>query len=74
MSGVTNKLLSEHLKHIQYDALELKSARNEMRGGFASVRQHLAVQNNDFTLLEYRLLAVESEMDRVKRRLDPNEE
>jgi predicted nucleic acid-binding Zn-ribbon protein len=71
--NVTNELLLEHLKRIQSDLLDLKSMRTETREGFASIRQHFAALNNDHTLLEYRLLALESEMERVRRRLDIQE-
>jgi septal ring factor EnvC (AmiA/AmiB activator) len=72
-TNVTNELIYEHLRRIQSDLSELKSLRSEMREGFASIRQHLAAQHNDHTLLEYRLIALESEMDRIKRRLDLHE-
>jgi hypothetical protein len=68
--NVSNELIFEHLRRIQADIGEIKQIRGEMREGFASIRQHLAAQHNDNILLEYRLLALESEMDRVKRRLD----
>lgn len=71
--NVTSELIFEHLRRIQSDIAEIKGMRSEMREGFASIRQHLAAQHNDHTLLEYRLLALESEMERVKRRLDLHE-
>lgn len=71
--NVTNALLIEHLRRIQADIAELKGLRGEIREGFASIRQHLAAQHNDHTLLEYRLLALEGEMERIKRRLDLSE-
>lgn len=71
--NVTNELIVEHLRRIQSDISDIKQMRSEMRDGFASIRQHFAALNNDHTLLEYRLLALESEMERVKRRLDIQE-
>ncbi len=71
--NVTNELMFEHLRRIQADIAELKGLRSEIREGFASIRQHLAAQHNDHTLLEYRLLALESEMERIKSRLDLHE-
>jgi hypothetical protein len=71
--NVSSELVFEHLRRIQGDIAELKLLRGEVRDGFASIRQHLAASHNDSTLLEYRLLALESEMDRIKRRLDLHE-
>lgn len=71
--NVSNELIIEHLRRIQADIAELKQMRMEMRDGFASLRQHLAAQHNDHTLLEYRLIALESEAERIKRRLDLHE-
>ena len=69
-SNVTNELIFEHLRKIQSDLSEVRQMRGEMREGFAAIRQHMAAQHNDVTLLEYRLLAIESEVERIKSRLE----
>jgi hypothetical protein len=43
--------------------------RDEMREGFASLRAHMATQHGDAAFLERRVLELELDMERVKRRL-----
>jgi uncharacterized protein YijF (DUF1287 family) len=69
-SNISNELLFEQLKRIHMDMTELKTLKGEMRAGFASMRQHFTVQQSDQHLLEERILALETETDRIKRRLD----
>jgi hypothetical protein len=48
--------------------------RGEMRDGFASLRAHLATQHGDAAFLERRVIELEKDMERVKRRLELAEE
>jgi hypothetical protein len=47
----------------------LEGMRGEMREGFASLRAHMATQHGDAAFLERRIVELERDMERVKRRL-----
>ena len=74
MSEITNELMYEVLKKIQTDTNDLKKMRSEMRDGFASVRQYLTAIQSDYQLLERRMSDMESDVDRVMRRLEISED
>lgn len=62
-------LILDHLSAIRSELAELPRLRSEMREGFATQRAHYAVSHGDQALLERRLIEIEQELDRVKRRL-----
>lgn len=65
-----DEIVLEHLRAIRADLEDLKKLRGEMREGFASVRAHQAATHGDQALLERRVVSLESDMDRIKRRLE----
>jgi hypothetical protein len=64
-----NRLVYEVLKDVQTRLASLEGMRDEMREGFASLRAHMATQHGDAAFLERRVLQLERDMERVKRRL-----
>lgn len=64
------EIILDHLRKIRADLDDVKKLRGEMREGFASVRAHQAATHGDQALLERRVVTLESDMDRIKRRLD----
>ena len=48
--------------------------RGETREGFASLRAHMATQHADAAFLERRVVELERDMERIKRRLELAEE
>ena len=48
----------------------LEGMRDEVREGFASLRAHMATQHGDAIFLERRVIELERDMERVKRRLE----
>lgn len=67
---VDNNLIYEVLKDVQARLASLEGMRGEMRDGFASLRAHLATQHGDAAFLERRVIELEKDMERVKRRLE----
>jgi septal ring factor EnvC (AmiA/AmiB activator) len=68
------ELIRDILRNIQSDVSDLKKMRQEMREGFASIRSHLVAMKTDHGMLERRLMDAETELDRVKTRLDLNDD
>ena len=66
---IDNSPIYEVLKDVQTRLASLEGMRDEMREGFASVRAHMATQHGDAVFLERRVLELERDMERVKRRL-----
>ena len=66
---VDNQLIYEVLKDVQTRLVSLEGMRDDMREGFASLRAHMATQHGDAVFLERRLMELERDMERVKRRL-----
>lgn len=64
------EIILDHLRAIRTDIDDLKMLRGEVREGFASVRANQAAAHGDQALLERRVVSLESELDRVKRRLE----
>ena len=67
---IDNNLIYEILKDMQAPLAGLEGMRGEMREGFASLRAHLATQHGDAAFLERRVIELEKDMERVKRRLE----
>ena len=67
---VSNELLYEVLKNIQADISTLKKMRSEMREGFAASRSHMQASQKDAIFFEGRLISVESDIEKIKKRLD----
>jgi hypothetical protein len=65
-----NRLIYEILKDVQASLSRLEGIRDEMREGFASLRAHMATQHADAAFLERRVVELERDMARVKRRLE----
>ena len=70
MAEADSSLVLEHLKRIQEDIADLKPLRSEMREGFASLRAHTAATHSDLSIFERRVIEVETDMERAKRRPD----
>lgn len=70
MAQVTNDLIYEVLRSVQADISDLKKMRVEMREGFASVKSFQAASLNEQALLERRVVSVESDIERIKTRLN----
>lgn len=66
---IDNQLIYEILKHVQARSASLEGMRGEMRDGFASLRAPMATRHADAAFLERRVVALERDMERVKRRL-----
>jgi hypothetical protein len=66
---IDNRLIYEGLKDVQARLASLEEMRVEMREGFVSLRAHAATQHGDAVFLERRLIELERDMERVKRRL-----
>jgi hypothetical protein len=66
---IDNRLIYEVLKDVQTRLASLEEMRLEMRDGFASLRAHMATQHGDAVFLERRVIELEKDMERVKRRL-----
>ena len=64
------EIIIDHLRAIRADVADLKQMRGEMRDGFASLRAHDAAAHGDHALLERRVLSLETDLDRIKRRLE----
>jgi septal ring factor EnvC (AmiA/AmiB activator) len=67
---IDSNLIYEILKDVQARLAGLEGMRGEMRDGFASLRAHLATQHGDAAFLERRVIELEKDMERVKRRLE----
>ena len=67
---IDNNLICEILKNMQARLAGLEGMQGEMREGFASLRTHLATQHGDAAFLERRVIELEKDMERVKRRLE----
>jgi hypothetical protein len=65
-----NRLIYGILKDLQVRLSRLEGMRDEMREGFASLRPHMATQHADAAFLERRVVELERDMARVKRRLE----
>ena len=63
-------LIYEILKDVQARLARMEGMRDEMREGFASIRAHTATQHADVAFLERRIVELERDMERVRRRLD----
>jgi hypothetical protein len=66
---IANRLIYEVSKDVQMRLASLEGIRDEMRDGFASLRAHMATQHGDAVFLERRVLELERDMERIKRRL-----
>jgi len=64
-----SRLIYEILKDVQARLASLEDMRGEMREGFASIRPHMATQHGDAAFLERRVIELERDMERIKRRL-----
>jgi hypothetical protein len=71
---IDNRLIYEVLKDLQARLASLEEMRGEMREGFASLRAHMATQHGDAAFLERRIIELERDMERVKRRLQFSEQ
>jgi septal ring factor EnvC (AmiA/AmiB activator) len=71
---IDNQLIYVVLKDVQARLASLEGMRAEMRDGFASLRAHLATQHGDAAFPERRVIELEKDMERVKRRLELAEE
>jgi hypothetical protein len=67
---IDSRLVYEILKDVQTRLAHLEGMRGEMREGFASIRAHMATQHGDAAFLERRVIELERDMERVKRRLE----
>jgi hypothetical protein len=67
---IDNRLIYEILKDVQGRFAGLEGMRDEVREGFASIRAHMATQHGDAAFLERRVIELERDMERVKRRLE----
>ena len=67
---IDSNLIYEILKDVQARLAGLEGMRGEMRDGFASLRAHLATRHGDAAFLERRVIELEKDMERVKRRLE----
>jgi hypothetical protein len=67
---IDTNLIYEILKDVQARLAGLEGMRGEMRDGFASLRAHLATQQGDSAFSERRVIELEKDMERVKRRLE----
>ena len=65
-----HELILDQLRAIRGELTELAKMRGEMREGFANQRAHNAVTYGDQALLERRIVDLEIEVDRMKRRLN----
>jgi septal ring factor EnvC (AmiA/AmiB activator) len=74
MTEPNYELIRDILRNLQADVSELKKMRHEMREGFASIRSHLVAMKTDHGMLERRLMDAEIDIDRVKTRLDLNDD
>lgn len=70
MANVTNELIYEVLKGVQSDISDLKKMRLELREGFASVKSFQAASHNEQVLLERRVVSLETDLERIKTRLN----
>jgi hypothetical protein len=62
------------LKRMQADIAELKQMRQEMREGFASVKSHMTGMVGDVFSHERRILNLEDEMLKLRRKIELPEE
>ena len=62
------------LKRMQADIAELKQMRQEMREGFASVKSHMTGMVGDVFSHERRILNLEDEMLKLRRKVELPEE
>ena len=67
---IDNNSIYEILRNVQARLAGLDGMRSEMRDGFASLRSHFATQHGDAAFLERRVIELEKDMERVKRRLE----
>jgi len=65
-----SRLIYEVLKDIQTRLAALEGMRAEMRDGFVSLRAHMATQHGDTVFLERRVVELEKDVERIKRRLE----
>jgi hypothetical protein len=66
-----NHLIYKVSKDVQPRLASLEGMRDEMREGFLSLRAHMATRHGDAAFLERRVLELERDRERVKRRLQP---
>jgi hypothetical protein len=64
------RLIYEILEDVQARLSRLEGMRDEMREGFASLRAHMVTQRAGAAFLERRVVELERDMARVKRRLE----
>jgi septal ring factor EnvC (AmiA/AmiB activator) len=67
---IDNRLIYRVVKDVQARLASLEDMRSEMREGFASLRAHMATQHADAAFLERRVVELERDVGRIKRRLD----
>ena len=67
---IDSRLIYEILQDVQARLAHLEGMRDEMREGFASIRAHMATQHAHAAFLERRIIELERDMERVKRRLE----
>jgi hypothetical protein len=67
---IDNRLIYEVLKDVQTRLASLEDMRGEMREGFASLRAHMVTQHADAAFLERRVVELERDVGRIKRRLE----
>ena len=67
---IDNRLIHEILKDVQARLANLEDMRGEMREGFASLRAPMATQHADAAFLERRVVDLERDVERIRRRLE----
>ena len=70
MNDVTNELLLEILKRIQSDVSDIKKTQQELKQGQIALRDEVHALRGDVLRQERAIASLETDMDRIKHRLD----
>ena len=73
MAEVTNDLMYEMLKRIQYDISGLKEGQKDMRQDMLSLRNQFHLLQGDFNTMRGSIAQIENRLDRIENRLELRE-